>query len=89
MFNTSNKIWTWLTGNTTINPVGIYGNRGVAAVDNVPGMRCFHSMGIDSANQVIYVFGGWFNIITEMGNIMSVHKCESFHALIDLHRVFE
>lgn len=58
MFNVTTRLWTWFAGNNSINQVGSYGIRGIASVGNYPGCRESYSMELDTANQVIYVFGG-------------------------------
>lgn len=51
--------WTWLSGNNTVNQVGIYGTQGVASVNNVPSGRTGHTMVIHPSGQLIFVFGGF------------------------------
>lgn len=69
MFNITTKLWTWLTGNNSINAVGTYGNPGVTAFGNNPGGRNRFSMTLDSENQIIFVFGGsGYGASTTSGN---------------------
>ena len=50
--------WTWITGSNTRNQSGVYGTKGVAAGTNVPGGRRGATMWMDTANNLIYIFGG-------------------------------
>jgi N-acetylneuraminic acid mutarotase len=49
--------WTWVSGSNTINQVGIYGKKGVAAASNIPGARSGSVSWIDSGNN-LWLFGG-------------------------------
>ncbi|MDH4120966.1 MAG: Ig-like domain-containing protein [Deltaproteobacteria bacterium] len=55
--HTSN-IWTWKGGPSTINGVGVYGTKGVAAVGNQPGSRWGSATWRDSAGN-FWLFGGF------------------------------
>ena len=49
--------WTWISGSNGINQVGIYGARGTAASNNVPGARRKAVSWSDSAGN-LWLFGG-------------------------------
>jgi len=49
--------WTWVSGSSSINQAGIYGERGVADVSNLPGGRQ-GSVGWTDANENFWLFGG-------------------------------
>jgi gliding motility-associated-like protein len=49
--------WTWVTGSTASNGVGVYGTMGTSAPGNTPGCRSWSSAWID-ANNVLWLFGG-------------------------------
>ncbi len=50
--------WTWVSGVSGMNPSGIYGTKGVAGADNMPGARSGSISWIDSSN-VLWLFGGY------------------------------
>ena len=54
-FNGTN--WTWISGSNTVNQVGTYGTKGVAAASNVPGSKYAAVSWIDS-NGNLWLFGG-------------------------------
>jgi hypothetical protein len=49
--------WIWKGGSDTINASGIYGTKGVAAADNIPGARFAAVLSIDSSGNV-WLSGG-------------------------------
>ena len=49
--------WTWVSGSNTVNQIGVYGTKGVAAPGNVPGMREESVSWIDG-NDNLWLFGG-------------------------------
>ena len=51
-------MWTWVSGSSTTNVVGVYGTKGVPSVNNYPGSRSSHSMAFHSAMNCHFVFGG-------------------------------
>jgi hypothetical protein len=66
-----NFTFTWLAGSsTTVNVRGVYGQQGVSSVNNIPGSRNGHAMVYDSANQVIYIHGGYGYTSTTYGMLL-------------------
>jgi len=57
-FNPSNKEWTWVSGSSTAEAVGVYGTLGVAAASNVPAARGHAISWIDSSGN-LWLFGGF------------------------------
>jgi N-acetylneuraminic acid mutarotase len=60
LFTTSNaqtSQWTWMSGDNTSNPAGVYGTKGTAAATNRPSARIYHS-GWKTAGY-FWVFGGY------------------------------
>ena len=53
----SNGEWIWISGNNTVNVVGVYGTQGIPSTSNYPGSRDFMGFGIDSFGS-IWIFGG-------------------------------
>lgn len=65
MFNTTTKLWTWTSGSSLVNSPGVYGTKGLPAVENVPFARYRHTTSIDSTGQFVFLFAGiilifWF-----------------------------
>lgn len=50
--------WTWISGNADGSPNGVYGEKGVASPDNVPGGR-LESVSCVDADGGLWLFGGW------------------------------
>lgn len=50
--------WTFVTGGTTADTVGDYGEMGEASLTNLPGTRQYSSSWIDSSNR-LWLFGGY------------------------------
>lgn len=49
--------WTWIHGQNDVEQLGIYGTRGIASPENVPGARYNPASWID-ADGVLWLFGG-------------------------------
>jgi N-acetylneuraminic acid mutarotase len=52
--------WTWVSGSSAINQVGVYGTKGVAAPGNMPGAR-YRSVSWIDASSNFWLFGGHNN----------------------------
>ena len=50
--------WTWMAGTNSVNQLGVYGRKGVAAAGNSPGARSYAITGTDSAGN-FWLFGGY------------------------------
>ena len=50
--------WTWVSGSSTVNNIGVYGTNAVASTSNLPGARSGASGWIDNAGN-IWLFGGY------------------------------
>jgi N-acetylneuraminic acid mutarotase len=57
-YNPVTNEWTWIKGDSSINQPGIYGERGVAGVDNMPGAR-YVSVSWTDATGNLWLFGGY------------------------------
>ncbi|NHI93796.1 MAG: galactose oxidase [Candidatus Lokiarchaeota archaeon] len=57
MFNVTTSTWTWVSGNYLADNEGIYGTKGVADPDNVPGSR-YSSASWTDAGSNLWLFGG-------------------------------
>ncbi|MEQ8477255.1 MAG: kelch repeat-containing protein [Fulvivirga sp.] len=49
--------WTWINGSSTVNSVGVYGTKGVADANNVPGSRSSSAYWSDGSGN-FWLFGG-------------------------------
>lgn len=56
-YSPSTGLWTWVTGSSGNNAIGIYGTQGIAAAGNVPGARQAASSWTDSAGNLWLVSG--------------------------------
>lgn len=56
-FNPTAKTWTWVSGSSTANSVGVYGTMGIAAAADVPGGRAGAVGWIDHGGS-LWLFGG-------------------------------
>ena len=64
----SNNEWTWISGNDTVNALGIYGTKGLPSPSNYPGAR-FSSVGISNSPGSFWLFGGFgYDSIGNNGN---------------------
>jgi hypothetical protein len=59
MFNITSRLWTWVSGNNTVDAVGVYGTKGVSSANNYPGNRYAHSMVLHPSLNCLFVFGGY------------------------------
>ena len=53
-----NGQWTWMSGSSSANQLGVYGTKGTAAAGNVPGSRDGAVRWIDSSGN-LWLFGGF------------------------------
>jgi N-acetylneuraminic acid mutarotase len=73
-FNVSTNQWTWISGSDVANRIGIYGTKGTAASDNVPGSRQY-SISWADANGNLWLFGGTgFDKNGAQGNLNDLWK---------------
>ncbi len=56
-YNPSTKEWTWIAGSSRVNQNGVYGTRGVASPNNIPGGRYGSAGWVDTSGN-IWIFGG-------------------------------
>ena len=55
----NDSTWTWISGSITINQRGVYGEKGNASIENVPGSRWGAVGWIDISTQEFWLFGGY------------------------------
>ncbi len=72
-FNPAAKTWTWVSGASTVNVVGVYGTQGVASSTNIPGARNGAVSWVDSSGN-LWLFGGY-------NNCGSNNACDDFNDL--------
>jgi len=58
-YEVNNNTWTWMGGSTTTNKAGVYGVKGNASIENVPGSRRGAFGWYDSLRQEFWLFGGF------------------------------
>jgi N-acetylneuraminic acid mutarotase len=51
------KAWTWVSGSKYGEAIGVYGTRGIAAANNVPGSRLYAATWTDNTGN-LWLFGG-------------------------------
>jgi hypothetical protein len=56
-FNPTSKEWTWVSGSSTANALGVYGTMGVASNSNVPRSR-YGAVGWTDRSGNLWLFGG-------------------------------
>jgi len=56
--NSTNQMWTWVSGANTVNQPGVYGIQGIPSVGNLPGARQSAVSWIDSSGN-FWLFGGF------------------------------
>jgi hypothetical protein len=78
MFNITTQMWTWVSGNNTVDAAGIYGTKGVASVNNGPGSREIHSMAFHPSLNCLFVFGGQGYATSATFGMFPVINIESF-----------
>ncbi len=56
-YNPITNLWTWVKGDSTVNVLGVYGSRGVAAETNKPGSR-IHAVSWTDISGNLWLYGG-------------------------------
>ena len=54
----NDSTWTWMGGSNAIEQPGIYGEKGNASIENVPGARREAVGWYDSSSQEFWLLGG-------------------------------
>ena len=67
----NDSTWTWISGSNTSDQAGVYGEKGVPNIANVPGAR-YDAVGwYDSLKQEFWMFGGFgYGNTTNSGTLM-------------------
>jgi N-acetylneuraminic acid mutarotase len=65
-YDPATGLWTWVSGDNSVNAAGVYGTKGTAAAANKPGGRSSHSGWGGGASGNIWIWGG--NGIDATGN---------------------
>ena len=55
----NDKTWTWMSGSNSVNQSGVYGEKGNADIDNVPGARRDAVGWYDNLREEFWLFGGF------------------------------
>ncbi len=69
-YNPNDNTWTWVSGQNIINESGIYGVKGVASVNNLPGARDRSTYWSDESGN-LWLFGGYG--YDESGNLNDIN----------------
>jgi uncharacterized repeat protein (TIGR02543 family) len=74
------NLWTWVHGANTVNQIGTYGTKGVAAAADLPGARSYAVSWIDSNNNR-WLFGGqgYDSIGTNVGALSDLWKFDGIN----------
>jgi len=56
------SIWTWVSGTSTLSSPAVYGEKGVADINNLPGPLHNPFAWFDESQQELSLFGGMFFI---------------------------
>ncbi len=86
-FSTATHQWTWVSGSSTVNNLGVYGTNAVAATTNLPGARSGAAGWIDSSNN-LWLFGGYgingiptgVNLSTTTGTLVILNDLWEYQA---------
>ncbi len=71
-YNIGTNTWTWMNGDSTLDQPGIYGVKGVADANNVPGGRATYTKWIDAAGD-FWMFGGYDFFIGAYNDVWKYH----------------
>ena len=63
--------WAWIGGSNYGERLGVYGERGVPSITNIPGARSSTLGWYDSASQELWIFGGYGYSSTQFGSNFS------------------
>ena len=55
----NDSTWTWISGSNALNQRGVYGEKGNASIENVPGARYGAVGWFDSSKQEVWLFSGY------------------------------
>ena len=55
----NDSTWTWISGSSIHDQPGIYGEKGNASINHVPGGRASAFAWCDSSRQEFWLFGGF------------------------------
>ncbi len=74
-YNIDTNKWTWVSGSTIANSqYGVYGELGVPAASNVPGMRYGGISWFDKTHNALWLFGGYGCVPYECGYLNDLWK---------------
>ena len=60
----NDSTWTWISGSNTTNQPGVYGEKGIPNITNVPGALYQANGWWDEATKELWVFGGFIDLGT-------------------------
>ena len=60
----NDSTWTWISGSNITDQLGVYGEKGIPNIGNIPGAR-FYAFGYyDSVRQEFWLFGGVSHLLS-------------------------
>ena len=73
-FTPSTGLWTWISGSSVVNSVGLFGQKGTAAAGNAPSARYNSISWVDGSGQ-LWLFGGYgYDSVGSLGNLSDLWK---------------
>jgi Secretion system C-terminal sorting domain/Kelch motif/Galactose oxidase, central domain len=72
-YNPASNNWTWVSGDNSLEQVGLYGTKGVANTTNKPGSRYLSTSWVDNNNN-LWLFGGYGYDEANTGNLNDLWK---------------
>ncbi len=71
-FSPSTNQWTWISGNNTINVLGVYGTRGIPSTSNYPSAQENTVSWIDKVGS-LWLFGGYeVDVVDNYGKLIEL-----------------
>jgi hypothetical protein len=68
--------WTWMSGSSSANQVGSYGDKGVVTPTNIPGARS-GAIGWTDKDGNLWMFGGYGYDASSSGKQSTVKYCHN------------
>ena len=80
----NDSTWTWISGSDSIDQPGVYGEKGNASSENVPGSRGGAVGWYDSLKQELWLFGGYgYHDHNSQGmSLLAKSHCYSFSYIL-------
>lgn len=73
-YNPATGQWTWVSGAKTVDAIGVYGTKGIAAAANVPGARAGANSWTDKSGSLFLFGGAGLDSAGDIGSLNDVWK---------------